>query len=215
MVAAGLALRDRIVAVVDEDPIYLSDVERALVLGLYPEEGDETPIERRRRVLDRLIELRLRQHQVDRYRLSPLPPERLERLFQQLRSGFNSPESFALVLDRGGLDEQAVRQILLGRLRVEQYIDERLLPRVFVDLDDIRAYYDGELTVELAQRDLEPPPIEEVREQIRDLLREKRLNAEFNSWTEELRQAADIEDFFDRSLGDDLPPVLRRIESPR
>ncbi len=214
-VAAELTLRDRIVAVVDEDPIYLSDIERTLSLRLFTEIGDETPRQRRRRVLDWLIEVRLRQHRVDRYRLSPLPPERVERFFEQLRSGFDSPESFALAVEEGGLDEQAVRQILLGLLRVEQYIDERLLPRIFVDLDDIRAYYDGELTAELAQRGLEPEPIEEVRERIRDLLRDKRLNAEIDDWTEELRQAADIEDFFDRRLGDDLPPVLRRLESPR
>jgi len=38
-----------------------------------------------------------------------------------------------------------------------------------------------------------------VREKIREVLREQRLNEEIERWTEELRREADIEDYFDRS----------------
>lgn len=217
VVSAGaddLSLRDRIVAVVDEDPIYFSDLERAAALGLYPATEDETALQRRRRLLDRLIENRLRLHEVDKYRLAPLAPEQVDQLYEQFRGTFPDPEAYDLALERGGLDQQAVRQILVGRLKVEQYIEERLRPRIFVDLEDIRAYYDGEFTAGLAKQGIELPAIETVREQIRGLLREQRLNLEIESWTEELRQAADIEDYFERSLGDQLPPLTRRLERP-
>ena len=51
------------------------------------------------------------------------------------------------------------------------------------------------------------PPLPEVREQIRAVIREQRLNEEIDRWTEELRIEADIDDFFDAPL-DELPPHL-------
>jgi hypothetical protein len=42
------------------------------------------------------------------------------------------------------------------------------------------------------------PPVEDVREQIREVLRQQRLNDELRRWTTELRSRADVEDFFDR-----------------
>ncbi len=56
------------------------------------------------------------------------------------------------------------------------------------------------------------PPVAEIREDIRGLLREQRLNEEIELWTEELRLAADIEDYFESSH-DELPSrVIERVE---
>ena len=46
-----------------------------------------------------------------------------------------------------------------------------------------------------------------MREQIRAVLREQRLNDEIAAWTEELRRDADVVDYFDTELGE-LPPVV-------
>jgi hypothetical protein len=50
-----------------------------------------------------------------------------------------------------------------------------------------------------------------VREQIRALLKQERLNAEIASWTEELRRQADVVDHY-ASQHAELPPV--RYEAP-
>jgi hypothetical protein len=76
--------------------------------------------------------------------------------------------------------------------------------RVFVGLDDINAYYEDVLAVEMAARGEPLPPIQEVREEIRIVLRQQRLNDEIDRWTEELRQKADIEDY--SASGNDTPP---------
>ena len=99
--------------------------------------------------------------------------------------------------------------LVVQQLRVLAYIDERLGPRVFVDLDDIRSHYEGELSSELRREGIPVPPLEEVREQIRLLLRERRLNAEIKAWTEELRLKADIVDLF--AVPGEMPPVVRRL----
>ena len=49
------------------------------------------------------------------------------------------------------------------------------------------------------------PPVDEVRDQIRGVLREKRLNEALDKWTQELRQRADVQVYFDQPAGK-LPP---------
>ena len=87
------------------------------------------------------------------------------------------------------------------------YVEERLGSRVFVSLDDIRQYYTATFEPAMKARGRTAPPLPEVREQIRAVLREQRLNEEIDRWTDELRIEADIDDFFDAPL-DELPPHL-------
>jgi hypothetical protein len=91
------------------------------------------------------------------------------------------------------------------------HVEEQLGPRVFVSLDDITAYYDKVLTPEMKKRNQPVPPLDDVRDQIRTVLKEQRLNQELEKWTEELRRKADIHVYFDKPQGD-LPPVVKRIE---
>ncbi|MCP4661521.1 MAG: hypothetical protein GY856_39470 [bacterium] len=207
-------LVDRIVAVVDEDPIFLSDVERTIVLGLVTAEDDESVRALERRVLDGLIVQRLRLHEVDRYDSGPLPAEEIDRQLEGIRARVPDDAEWSARLAELGPDgEGLLRHLVTRQLRVLRYVEQRLGPRVFVDLDDIRTCYETELAAELARRNIPVPPMEEVREEIRTLLRERRLNEEIEAWTEELRLEADIVDYFDRA-DEELPPIVRRIESP-
>ena len=54
------------------------------------------------------------------------------------------------------------------------------------------------------------PPVREVREAIRQVLREELLNEEIERWTDELRRDADVVDYFDREQRD-LPPVVHQV----
>ncbi len=96
---------------------------------------------------------------------------------------------------------------------VMTFVEERLGPRIFVGLDDIRAYYDNELVPRMKSEGVDAPPIQEVREEIRTVLRERRLNEEIERWTEDLRDEAVIEDHFDSSY-EELPPVVATDRPP-
>lgn len=91
------------------------------------------------------------------------------------------------------------------------YVEERLGARIFVGLEDIRKYYDEVLVPELEERGDPVPAVEEVREAIRALLREQRMNEELERWTTELLQLADIEDYFESNF-ESLPPLVDSIE---
>jgi hypothetical protein len=207
---AAPRLVDRILAVVDEDPILASEVDQAIGLGLVERRAGESDERLRRRVLDGLIEQRLRFHEVDRFGLSAVPVEVIEAHFQEIRARFPTPEALADRLAELGLDAQALRQLVARQLMVLTFVEERLGTRVFVALDEIRAYHEQTLAPELRRRGEPVPPIEEVRESIRGLLKEQRLNEEIARWTEELRRAADITDHF-ATAHSELPAVALEV----
>ncbi len=204
-------LEDRLVAVVDDDPILLSDIERTIGLGLVEQVPGQSRSQLERRVLDTLIDQRLRLQEIERHNFAPLPPDEIDRQLERIRAAFETPDELSEQLAALGLNMEGLRLLVARQLRVLVYVEQRLGPRIFVRLEDINAYYEDVLAPEMATRDLETPPIEEVRDQIRELLHEQQLNQEIEAWTEELRLSADIDDYLDR-VETELPPVVQRIE---
>lgn len=206
-----LILADRIVAVVDEDPILLSDVRRLVALGLAERVDGESEAQLHRRVLDGLIDQRLRLHEIERYDFSPIPESEIDRQVERIRADFDDPRELRRRLESLGLDDAGLALLVARQLKVLLYVEKRLGPRVFIRAEDVRAYYEEVLKAEMARRGLEPPPLDEVRERIRGILRERELNREIDAWTEELRLEADVVDYLDRADAE-LPPVIDRIE---
>lgn len=205
-------LVDRVVAVVDEDPILDSDIERSLHLRLLVPLAGETVAEQRRRALDLLVEERLRLHEIDRFGFEGVPLATLDSQVEQVRSRFPSEEEYRAELARLGLDETSLRQLLARQLSVLEYVEERLGPRVFVSVDDIARYYNDELVPELTKNGTKAadlPTLDAVREEIRAVLRERRLNDEIDRWTAGLRSKADVVDYLDQDRKE-LPPLVEQ-----
>jgi hypothetical protein len=211
LVAQEARLVDRVVAVVDEDPILASDLERATRLGLVGREEGESEAAWRRRALDRLIEDRIRHHEVARFGFDTVPVAEVDRHLRSVRERFASPADYAAELARLGLDEDDLRQILARQLATLTFVEERLGPRIFVGVEEIRRYYDETLAPGVRAAGAEPPPIEDVRERVRGILAAQRLNEEIERWTAELRAEADVVDFLDPPERA-LPPVVETIE---
>jgi peptidyl-prolyl cis-trans isomerase SurA len=209
---AANVLKDRVIAVADEDPILASDLDRAIVIGQLEPKPGESQRAFRRRVLDDLIAERLRFHEIDRFGLEQVPVDQIERHVAEVRARFKDDATFRQQLKEVGLDEAALRQMMARQLEVLAYVDERLGPQVFVGLDDIANYYRTVLTPELQKQRLPVPPLESVRDKIREVLRQQRLTGEIERWTEELRRKAVIAVYFDQPAGGPLPPVVKRIE---
>jgi len=204
---SGHALRDRIVAVVDEEAILLSDLEQVIGLGLAEPREGEPEASFRARVLDGLIDQRVRFQEVDELGFERVAVERIEAQVEQIEGRFPSRRAYLDRLDQLELTEELLRQLVARQLMVLNYVEERLGARVFVGLDDIRAYYDGVLAPEMRARGQTPPPLEEVREDVREVLKEQRLNLEIVRWTDELRREADVRVFLDEPV-DPLPPIV-------
>jgi len=207
-------LQDKVLAVVDEDPILKSDVDRVVKLGLQQPNPGEAAEAFRRRVLDGLVEERLRFHEIDRFGFEQVPVDDIESKVAKIRARFPDEAAFQKALKEVGLDGKKLRQLVARQLLVLTYVDERLGPRVFVSLDDINRYYRDVLTPEMKRRGQPVPPVEDVREDIREVLKQQKLTQEIEKWTQELRQRADVVIYGDRPAGAPLPPVVKKIEKP-
>ena len=210
--AGPAKLQDRIVAVVNEDPILESEIDRAIILGLQQPREGENERAFRRRVLDSLIEDRLRLHEIDRFGFTQVAAEDVDKYLAEIRSRFATEQEYQAALRQVGVSQRALRQLVARQLMTLTYVEERLGPRVFVSLEDINDYYRTTLTAEMQRRGQAVPPIEDVREDIRLVLREQRLTGEIQIWTQKLRDTADVNVYFDRPLDRPLPPVVERVE---
>ena len=210
---AGAAprLADRIVAVVDGDPILQSDIQRTLALGLVERRADETPQQLRRRVLDGLVEQRLRVHEVERYGFEQVPVEMIAEQVDAIRARFPSEEAFRRRLADLGLQIAGLEQLVAQQLQVMVYVDELLGARVFVGVEEIEAHYERVLAPRLRREGTPVPPIEEVREEIREVLRQERLNEELARWTAELRREADVRDHLDAPVDVTQRPLPPKV----
>jgi hypothetical protein len=191
-------LADRVLAVVDGDPVLHSDVERTIALGLAVRQDGESDAALRRRVLDGLVEQRLRVHEVERYGFGQVPVELIAEHVEAIRARFPSAEELQRRLAQLGMTTEGLEQLVAQQLQVLVYVDELLGARVFVGLEEIEAHYQRELVPQLSQAGQQPPALEDVREEIREVLRQRRLNEEIAAWTTELRRRADVQDYFDR-----------------
>lgn len=209
--AGPAKLQDRIVAVVNEDPVLESEIDRAIILGLQQPREGENERAFRRRVLDSLIDDRLRLHEIDRFGFTQVAVEEVDRSMAEIRSRFATEEEYQAALKQAGISQRALRQLAARQLMTLTYVEERLGPRVFVSLEDINDYYSTKLAAEMQRRGQPLPPIEEVREDIRVVLREQRLTEEIQRWTRTLRNTSDVNVYFDRPLDRPLPPVVERV----
>jgi len=206
-----VALQDRVLAVVDDDPVLDSDVERVARLGLEapkPGEGDE-PF--RRRVRDELIEQRLQFHEIDRFGFEQVPVGEIEKRVAAIRARFPDDAAFQKALKEVGLDPKRLRQLVARQLLVLTYVDERLGVNVFVTLEDISRYYREVLTPEMRKRGQPAPPLEDMRDDIRETLKQQKITAEMTKWTQGLREKADVVVYPATRSDRPLPPVVKTI----
>src|SRR4051794_5220544 len=211
--AAPNVPKDKVLAGVDEDPVLASDVERVVKLGLQARNPGETDDAYRKRVLNSLIEERLRFHEIDRYGLEQVPVDDIEKAVAKVRAGFKDEASFQKAIKEVGLTPKGLRQLMSRQLLVLTYVDERLGPRVFVTFDDINKYYRTVLTPEMQKKGQPVAPLDEVREDIREVLKQQKLTQELHTWTEELRAKADVV-IYPPESGGPLPPVVKTLNAP-
>ncbi len=210
--SAPATLRDRVLAVVDEDPVLASDVERAIRLGLEQPQPGETDERFRRRVLDALIDQRLQFHEIDRFNFEQVPVDEIQKRVADIRSRFPDEAAFQKALKEVGLDPKALRQLVARQLLVLTYVDERLGARVFVGPDELNRYYREVLTPEMQKRGQQPPPLEDVREDIRETLKQQKMTQEMAKWTQDLRTKADVAIYsLAQQANQPLPPVVKTI----
>jgi hypothetical protein len=191
----GPQLLDRIAAVVGDDILLQSDVDRYAALGLVERRAGESDGAYRERILnERVVEL-LRERELRKtagFTPDPRDVEARYRLVTE-RVARERGVPFTEILSSAGVSREEALEWVRRGMAIETFVQERLLPAVKVSDDEMAAFYAGPFQVEAKAKGLaEVPPLREVEDQVRVLLRERKLNAEVERWTDELRQKTRI-----------------------
>lgn len=178
--SAEAELVDRIVAIIDRDVIVLSEAEQAMWL-VELRTNREANV---RDVVEQMIEARLIGREVARFTDAAVADEDVEAQISQLRSSFDSEESFQAVLSMRGMSEAELRNELQRQLAVNRYLERRFRALTYVTEDDVERYFTDEILPALAAE--REPSVEET-DQIRRILEERRFNERVEQWIDGLK----------------------------
>lgn len=178
---------DRVMAVVGDQIITLSDVRAARRLGLVPADSADDPTGA---ALERLIDRRLMLLDVDRY--LPAEPERaaIDARLAEIQGRFEDALAFETALNQTGMSHDELRRHVRDTLRIDTYLRQRFATMIQPSEDDLLRYYrenTGEFSADGGR-----PPFEAVREQVRAALVEERRARFVREWLDGLRRRATL-----------------------
>ncbi|HEY4642931.1 MAG TPA: hypothetical protein VII75_16445 [Thermoanaerobaculia bacterium] len=184
---------DRISAVIDRQVITLSEVNQMVAIRFFPRAISRTDDDYRHDVLEALIAQALRYRDVERFGAQDIPKDSIEARLTEISNRFSSPAEFAAAVQSVELTMDEVRALVKRQLQVEAYIQERFSPLVFIPNEEIETYYRGPWSEQRRQRGLPIPPLAQVSDEIRTLLKSERLQGEIEKWTAQLRARANVD----------------------
>jgi len=187
---------EEVLAVVGSTPILLSDLELAALVRLIDAEPEESAYTYRSRLLDARIRLEIEFRDIEDggllFRLE-LDPQRARQTLIERGGGTArlDREFDARGLVTADLDELVLRvaavdafldELVLRVAAVDAFVQQRLRPRISVNMDEIEAAYQQLLVDEIATSDEAVPPLAAVRDRLFQLLVERKLNDEIERW---------------------------------
>jgi hypothetical protein len=190
---AGAVIIDRIAAVVEQEVIPLSEIHQLVTLRFIPRNSGESEDQHRRRVLETMIAQALRYRDTQRFGAQNVPNDAVESRLLEIQKRFPSTQAFEEALRDSELTLEELKSLITRQLQVEAYVEERFSPLIFVSLDQIEEYYTSVWAPQRRARGLDVPPLSEVREEIRRLLKAERLEEEIKKWTEQLRSRVNVD----------------------
>jgi hypothetical protein len=184
---------DRIAALVDRQVLTVSEISQMELIRFFPRTAGQSDDAYRRAILDNLIAQALRFRDVQRFGAEDVSKDSIEARLLQIQKRFASTEDFNAALQRAELTLDEVRGLIKRQLQVESYIQERFAPMISVSTEEIESYYNGTWSQQRRQRGLPMPPLSEVQDEIRTLLKSTQLHQEVDKWTTELRSHANVD----------------------
>ncbi|MGA8810422.1 MAG: hypothetical protein WB973_21335 [Thermoanaerobaculia bacterium] len=184
---------DRIAAVIDRQVLTVSEVNQMAELRFFPRVAGRNDDDYRHDILEALIAQALRYRDVERFGAQDIPKDSIEARLMEIQRRFASPAELDAALARAELTSDELRALIKRQLQVEAYIQERFAPMVFVANEDIADYYNGPWRQQRVARGLAVPPLNDVREEIRALIRSRQLDQQIETWTTQLRARANVD----------------------
>jgi peptidyl-prolyl cis-trans isomerase SurA len=185
--AARAQIIDRVLAVVGDNVILLSDYVALTRFGLLEAGSGPDPIAA---TIPALIERQLQLNEVNRFQPPEPPAEQIDRRMADIRARFGDEKAFETALAETGLTAAQLRARVRNSLRIESYRQQRFAATVQPTEDDIARYYRAHAT-EFGKAG-EIPSFEQVRDEARRRLVAERSELLTRSWIDGLRRRTDV-----------------------
>ena len=182
--AGAQAVADGVLAVVGDVPILVSDLRLAEAVRLAPQEND---LDRwGAALLDARIRLELEYQDLTVGGLARRRMDTASAMARLLEAGGGREAVLARIAPYGlGLAD--LEELALRVAAVEEAIHVRFEGAIHVSDEEIRSVYASELAPAVRRRGKTPPPLETVRDDVRRLVAERKLNRRLEAWLAEAR----------------------------
>ncbi len=183
---------DRIVAVVNEHVITLTDLRIAEAFALYDEEFEEKSGGIRLLTLERLIDQKLvidiagEDAPVEKEELDSFQGKIIEKL------GYNQ---FRRNLEEFDLDLDDLRGYIREKFMYQKIISQRFGQRIRVSVKEMENYYKQTYVPSQREKGLEPRPMMQLLDEIESRIIQEKIKTQINDWIQNLRKKADIQKF--------------------
>ncbi len=178
---------DEVLAVVDQNPVLLSDLVLARLVGFTPpsqEAGadvDLSPLDARIRLelqyLDLVASGAMQHLEID-----------VGRQLQLMSAHAGDEAHLRKTLSEHGLEWEDVEALALRVAAVHSWVERHLRPRITVTVRDVEQAYQRVIVEPMREVGTEPPSLAHVNEDLRRLVSEEKLNAEVKRWTDQGRE---------------------------
>jgi len=194
---AAAEIIDRVAVSAGLEVVTGSAIRRQLRLDAFFENSQPnlSPASQRdaaRRLLDQLMIRR----EIELSRFNPVPVADVNKQIAAIRAERKQDEkAFAASLRAAGLSDQDLFDYVQWQISLARFIDFRFRPGVQVGDDEIKVYYDGEFRDLLSKKlgpGAVPPPLNTVRDQIAEVLTNRKIDAAMDQWLDQTRQQAKI-----------------------
>ena len=115
------------------------------------------------------------------------------RWLVKIREMYPDQESYQSALSSTGLTQGQILDRLARHVRTLRLIDQRVRPNAWVEQSEIEAYYKEKFVPAHTQSNgTQPPPLEDVEGQIREILLEQVVDRFLDEWLKEIASRREV-----------------------
>lgn len=181
---------DRIVAVVNDKVITLTDINIIAKFGLFEDLEEDRERDLQKLILDRLIDQKL-VIQLTSERVV-VGEEELEAFLSDIIQKID-PGLAEKALLQFGLDWDDLKSYLREKLLYQKIISQRFDRGVIVSIEEIERYYEQVYIPSQRERNLDPQPMIEVLDRIESALKREKVKGQVRGWIDNLKREANIQ----------------------
>jgi hypothetical protein len=180
---------DRIVARVEGDIILLSEMRE---LAAYQQliDGHSQPL---MELVNALVEQWVVRMEAQEASFPAVPAADVDAEVKRIQSTFADAQAYRERLVAAGLTAEALRRMVGQQLYLERYLDYKFRPAVQVSDEEIAKYYEDDLAPALRSRGETVPPLDQVTDRIREVLVQRGITEQANTWFDETKSRLQIE----------------------